>query len=288
MQSCTEKEDSTVNQIYDTVTSGATLRTIAETQKTFNFFSTASKWSITVEAQDAASGQLLREVKLYSKHTKAGVTAAEKLVKTIPASSFKVAGNRNLPQSVIDCTLAEVLTALTIPAGGYTPSDKFTMRLEYVMTDGRLFSVSNTSQPVTNNYFNSPFQYSVQFFCPLVNAADFSGNYRVTADAWEDYSIGATIPLVYNAADGLYTFRIQNVNNSYISNTSSYYKITINPATGAVTGSSSEGLAYIGIPSLTNVTMTGTVGTCTGDVNLVLTFAGGYNAANQAFRLVKI
>ncbi len=288
LQFCTEKEDSTINQVLDGVTSGGILRTIAETQKTFNFFSTASKWSVLVEAQDASSGQLLKEVRLYSKHTKGTVTSAERIVKSFPASTFKVAGARNLPQGVIECSLAEVLTALTIPAGGYTAADKFTMRLEYVMTDGRTFSITSTSTPVTNGYFNSPFQYSVQFFCPLVNAADFNGNYKVTADAWEDYAIGATIPVVYNAADGTYTFRISNANNVYIRNRTSSFVVTINPATGTATGRSSEGLDYIGTSAVTNVAITGSVGTCTADINLLLTFSGGYNGANQSFKLVKI
>lgn len=288
LQFCTDKEDSAFNQALDGTTKGAILRIVSEPSKTFNFFDTSSKWSIVVEAQDEQDGQLLKEVRMFSKYTKGTVTTAERLYKTFPASVFKVAGNRNLPQYTISITLAETLSFFAITAGSYTPADEFAMRFEYVMTDGRIFTTTNTSTPVTNGYFNAPYRYAVQFFCPLANAADFNGNYKVTADAWEDYSVGDTVPVTFNIVDGLYTFKIRNTNNAYLNNRNSSYIITINPANGNVTGRSSEGLAYIGRSALTNVAITGSVGTCTGDINLLLTFSGDYTGANQAFKLKKI
>ena len=290
INSCTTKEDTTVNKVFKNVSNGAILRTVSENQKTFNFFDTSSKWSVTLEEQDATNGQIFREVRVYIKHTKGTVTSTEKLIRTLPSSLFKVAGNRNLPQYTLDIPLSEALSTLALTAGNYTPSDKFTIRLELVLTDGRVFSDFNTSTPVTNGYFNSSFNYSVQFFCPLANAADFNGNYKVVVDAWADYAVGDIIPVSYLPADGLYVFRILNTNNTGLFNTSSYYIVTINPTDATVKVKSNVGLDYLtsNPANLTNAVGTGTVGSCTGDINLVISYSGRYSGTNQVLKLVKI
>ena len=79
-QSCTE--EGKVDEILNSTTQGAVLRTIKVNSKDFNFLNTASVWSVTLEEQDAEEGKLFAEVKLYSKQVKGGVTGAEKLVKT--------------------------------------------------------------------------------------------------------------------------------------------------------------------------------------------------------------
>lgn len=288
LQFCTTKEETTVNKVFNTISNGAVLRTIAETQKTFNFFDTASKWSITVEEQDATKGQIFKEVRLYSKHTKGTVTSAEKFIKSFSASSFQVAGNRDLPQGKIEISLSEALTALNIAPNGYTPADRFTMRLELVLTDGRIFTDANTSAPVTNGYFSSSFVYSVQFFCPLANAADFNGNYRVTVDDWQDYAVGDIIPVSYVPADGTYKFRILCSANTFILNgATTYLIVTINPITAAVTVAANQPFLYAPAEPPTTVTGVGTVGSCTGDINLKLKFTGGFTGNNQTLNLVK-
>lgn len=284
LHSCSSDE-STANNVLANTTRGAILRTIKVNQATFNFFDTTSKWSVNIEEQDAGNGALLSEVRVYVKHTKNGVTSAEKLVKSYPASAFPK-GPNNLPAGEVSATLAETLAKLGLTTGGYTASDKFTMRLELVLTDGRTFTNTNSSSTVVGGvYFSSAFVYSVQFFCPLANAAAFNGNYKITADAWEDYAVGAIVPVQYNPADGLYTFRINNTRNPYLVNAAtSYIIVTINPATAAATVTSNEVWNYGG-GFLTTVTGSGTVGSCTGDINLKLNFSG--SAQNQLFTLVK-
>lgn len=284
LQSCSSDE-STPDNVLTNTTRGAILRTIKVNQSTFNFFDTTSKWSVNVEEQDAENGALLSEVRLYVKQTKNGVTGPEVLLKSFPAASFPK-GVNGLPTGEVSATLAETLSKLGLTTGGYTTSDKFAMRLELVLTDGRTFTNTNSSSTIVGGvYFSSAFLYSVQFFCPLVNAATFNGNYKVTIDAWADYSKGDIVPVQYVPADGLYTFRIRNTNNPYISNpTTSYMIVTINPANAAVTVTANETFNYIGWLNVT-VTGSGTVGSCTGDINLRLNFSG--SSQNQAFNLVK-
>jgi hypothetical protein len=133
---------------------------------------------------------------------------------------------------------------------------------------------------------NAPFLSLSQTYavaCPLNDASLFNGNYRVTADQWEDYAVGAIVPVVYNAANGLLKFRILNTNNPAVTNKSSYYEVTINPANSTVSVVSNVPFNYGG--TLISATGTGTIGSCTGDINLKLNFPG--YASNQNFTLVK-
>lgn len=285
LQSCSSDE-STPENVLDNTTRGAILRTTKVNQSTFNFFDTTSKWSVNIEEQDAENGALFSEVRLYVKHTKNGVTGPEVLLKSFPAASFPK-GVNGLPTGEVSATLAETLSKLGITTGGYTTSDKFAMRLALVLTDGRIFTNTNSSSTVVGGvYFSSGFLYSVQFFCPFANVSTFNGNYKVTADAWQDYSVGDIVPVQYVPADGLYKFRINNTNNPYLVNSStSYIIVTVNPTNAAVTVTSNEVWNYGG-GFLTTVTGSGTVGSCTGDINLKLNFSG--SSQNQTFNLVKI
>ena len=282
LSSCS-KDDSSLNSVIrSTATSGVVLRTIAVNSATFNFTSMSSAWTITSEVQD--NGNAVSEIRLY---TKLNATGVEKLLKTYVPSNF-VNGPNGYSRLTISATLSETLTKLGLVSGMYTPADKLIMRLEVLTVDGRLFSNNNASPALSGSYFSSPFVYSAQFACPLANCAIFNGNYKVVVDAWEDYAVGAIIPVSYVPADGSFKFRINNTNNAYINNPSSYYIVTVDPATNAATVVSNTPLLYSPAIAPTNVTGSGSVGSCTGDINLKLTFQGGYNGPNQVFNLVKM
>ncbi|MBE0391954.1 hypothetical protein [Flavobacterium sp. PL002] len=119
--------------------------------------------------------------------------------------------------------------------------------------------------------------------CPLTNASIFNGDYKVVVDSWADYAVGDIIPVEYVPADGTYTFRILNKNNPYIANPNTSYMIcVIDPVTSQVTVTSNEDFDYS--PGYGATTGTGSIGSCTGDINLTLAFGpyGGYS-----FDLVK-
>jgi hypothetical protein len=282
--SCAQ-DDTLVKKVQDNVTNGAELRTIKINQGTFNFFDVTQKWSITVEEQDNSKGTLMSEVKLYATQKTGGVTKSEKLVKTFPASIFET-GPDGYPRATLDASLQETLTALGITIADCLTDDNFSMRLELILKDGRTFSSTNISSSLGNAYFSSPFKYSVQFFCPLADASTFDGNYAVVSDNnWQDYSPGDIIPLVYSAANGTFKFRVLCSNNAYLNNpTTSYIEVTIDPLTGSVTAKSNEDFDYGGASKFA-VTGTGTVGTCTGDVTLLLNFGTAYK--NQKLVLKK-
>jgi len=269
-QSC--NSDKIIQQVEAARTSGAILRTKAVVNKTFDFFDTSSQWIVSLEEQDAKDGGLFASINVYAKLNTGGTEAQ---VKTIQASTFTT-GPNGLPVGDVAVSLSEVLSALGLNPGDYTPADQFFVRLEVVLTDGRTFSSGNTSGVVAGgSFFSSPFQYSVQFFCKLTDASLFSGNYVVTDDAWADYSPGDIVPVV--PVPGTTSFRFLSTNNPFIANpNTSWIQFDIDPATGDVTGGSNEDFNY-GSPSspfLVPVTISsGSVGTCTGSVDVKLNFA---------------
>jgi hypothetical protein len=276
-------EDKSIDEVRDNTSKGAVLKTIEE-ESTFNFFDPSSSWSITVEEQDVQKGGLFSKVNLYSEFTANVNNTPEKFIKSIPSSSFS-SGPFGFPRGKVSVTLSEVLAVLNVAPGSYTTDDTFTMRLELELTDGRKFSSKNSGGTVVGgSFFNSPFIYSAPFFCPYSDASKYNGNFKVVKDTRKNYTIGDIVPLVYDVANGKLVFRILNSNNPKLVNKSSFYEVTIKQADNSVTVKSSEDLDFGGGP-LIKVTGTGSVGSCSGDINLVLTFSD--SPRQEEFNLVK-
>lgn len=280
IQSC-ETDLKTIDEVYNNIERGAVLRTVEIINPTFDFNNTSSEWIITIEAQDIEDGKLLSEIRVYSAFVNDGNIETEVLVKTISPSGFTT-GPFGFPRGDIVVSLQEVLDKAGLNPGDFDSGDSFNIRLESVLNDGRIFTSTNTVGTITGgSFFSSPFQYSVQFFCALEDASVFNGNYIVTFDAWADYEEGEIVPVEF-VSD--FTFRILATNNPYIDNQETVYmEVTINPVDGSATVTSNECFNYPGWACL-DVVGAGSVGTCTGDINLMLDF-GGYT--DNGFSLVK-
>lgn len=280
MQSC-ETDTKIVDDVFANIERGAILRTVATPNPTFDFNNKSSQWIVTVEAQDIQNGKLLAEVKVYSTFVKGGSAGTEVFVKSIPASSF-TEGPFGLPRGDIAVSLQEVLDKAGLHTGDFDSSDSFNIRLESVLTDGRIFTSTNSTGTVTGgSFYSSPFEYSVQFFCALSNASMFNGAYVIDFDAWADYNPGEIVQVQYVSG---YKFRILSNANPYIGNPgTSYMEVTIDPTDGSCTVASNECFNY-GPGFCLDVVGSGSVGTCTGDINVVIDF-GGYT--NNGFSLHK-
>ncbi|WP_190810278.1 hypothetical protein [Flagellimonas sp. S3867] len=278
-------DDKLIDEVDATVGRGLVLRTLSVNSGTFDFFDTSKSWSVTLEAQDVENGNLLTEIDVFITFVDDGNAGTETLVKTISADSFSL-GPFGFPRGEVAATLDEVLSALGLQDGDYDSADSFSVRLVAKLSDGREFTNRGKGTVLNGSFLNSPFAYSVQFFCELTDASLFSGNYTVTADAWADYLGGEVVPAEFlPSEDGDFTFRLPNTVRPFVVNTAtSYLLVTIDPATGKVTVSSNEPWDYGG-GFFTTVTGDGTIGTCTGDINLSLDFSG--SSQNQAFTLVK-
>lgn len=281
--SCSEEEEKLTLSVQDTVIRGAVLRTISVPSPTFDFNDPSLEWVVELEEQDHEDGALFASIDLYASLTSSatGETSEESFVKNIPAASFSI-GPNGLPRGLVSTSLSEVLSELGLQSGDYTSSDAFNLRLVLNLTDGRSYTNTDAVGTVTGgSFFRTPYAYSAQFFCALDNASLFNGNYVVVNDAWADYNPGETVPVEF-VSD--FTFRLLSANNPFINNPgTSYMEFTIDPSDGSVTVSSNECFDY-GPGFCLPVTGSGSIGTCTGDINVVLDF-GGFT--NNGFSLVK-
>lgn len=166
-------EDKFIDQLFDTVERGAILRTISVSGNTFNITNTASEWSVVLEEQDAQNGALFQEIKLYASlidntPDNGTTNSGEALVKTIPASAFSAEGTPfGLPRGTVSTTFQETLDALNLASSDIDGGDSIFLRLELVLTDGRVFT-NNAGGTVTGgSFFSSPFQYSNLLICEL-------------------------------------------------------------------------------------------------------------------------
>lgn len=179
--------------------------------------------------------------------------------------------------------------SLVIRAGSYNGKIVVTgnfANLVVGQTVKLILNLTNVDQaPLETN--KKKYELSIFKSCPLVDASIFNGNYKVTVDGWQDYAVGATVPLVYNSANGLNTFRILSTTNPSIINRGVPYMIvTINPATATVVSIKSNTIYNYGAGGTASVTAgSGTLSPCTGDMNLKVTWGanGTYN-----FNLVKL
>jgi hypothetical protein len=284
--SCTEG-DNPIDTVLDDVTSGAALRNVTISNPGFTTGDATAKFQATLEVQDPKNGQNTDKIDVYV--TFLDKTAGngsnpkpEVLLKTIPSSAF-VVGKRELPYADVTITIAELKTKFGLTDVQYDGGDQFVVRLAQVLKDGRVFTRSNTTSTIYNAYFSSPFLYTIDVKCPFPDASLFNGDYKVAIDDWADYGIGDIVPVLYNAANGQFKFRILNTNNPYLNNTSSYYEVTVDPITLACTVKGNEIFDYGSLK--TNATGTGKVNVCNGNIDLVISYSGSLQS--QAFSLVK-
>lgn len=197
--SCGEPEN-VIYDVFDGLEHGAIMRVLNHPSKNFNVFDASQPWTIEVEEQDERNGKLFKELNVYMAlidQNDDGVdnNTAEGLVKTIPASSFSESAN-GLPSTSVSVTLTEAVTGLGLSAGEYLGGDKFTIRFEVVLTDGRTFSAADGSGTLQGSYFASPYQWEATILC--VPAAPISGTYVLNlndsyGDGWQGSAIRVTI-----------------------------------------------------------------------------------------------
>ena len=168
-------------------------------------------------------------------------------------------------------------------------TDKLIITTDLTLKDGRIVKmytddgVKNYGADVTNQSMYSAAQTYI-FSCPLDNASNFNGNYEVVVDDWADYEPGEIVPVVYDSSFGTLKFKILNTNNPYVSNTNSYYIITIDPTNSSVNVASNENFDYGG-GFIVPITGTGAVGSCTGDI-VITQYFGPYGPYNLELKKV--
>ena len=193
--SCQDSEN-TIDTVLDYET-GAILRTISVDSQLLNASDPNSLFSVTIEEQDEQDGGLLQEVRVLVELrdlTTDFTTPAtgEVLVQTIPASEFST-GPVGLPRTQVNMAFGDAAAALGLPLDpqtGYNPGDIFVVKLELVLTDGRVFGASSAAGIITGGFFSSPFQYNA-----LLTCSPMSGDYTINmfdsyGDGWQTTEAG--------------------------------------------------------------------------------------------------
>lgn len=173
ISSCTER-DNVIDDVLDGVTNGAVLRTINIVSSDVPLGDDTANFTIEIEEQDNQDGALLDEVRVFvsfTDNTDDGVDVGgnEVLFNTISASEF-TPGPFGLPRTTISILAVDMLSALSLQSSDTNGGDQFAIRLELQLTDGRVFTNSNTGGVVQGGFFRSPFLYFANITCPFTTS----------------------------------------------------------------------------------------------------------------------
>ena len=189
MVACQES-DNAIDAVFDGTTKGAIIRTVSLNSGEFNSYDLNSAFDVDIEVQDEQNGGLMEKVNVYL-----GFKGTEVLASTLTASSFTT-GPFGLPRANIRVTLSEAVAALGLSSSQYTGGDALPVRLELVLTDGRVFSGDDASGSLQGSYFSSPFKYNTVIKCIPTSAVP--GIYTIAmvdsyGDGWNGASVDVTI-----------------------------------------------------------------------------------------------
>jgi hypothetical protein len=209
--SCSEP-DNVIYDVFDGLTHGAVLRTVAVTSSNYDLADLTSKFEVTLEEQDEQYGGLLESVNVYITYTDkftddpTDYSQAEALLKNVPASSFTTS-DRDLPMATISVTLQEVIDEFGLTSGQYNAGDLIAVRFEVVLTDGRSFSADDGSGTLQGSYFASPYQYTAAILCKPMPGGYLIDMHDTYGDGWQtnDGNGGNGIQITVGLADGTTT-----------------------------------------------------------------------------------
>lgn len=199
-----EEGDTVFDQIVNNETRGAILRTVNFTTNEIPIGSTDYTFNVDLEVQDQNNGQNVSAIEVFLSFEDNTILAGaadlskdEVLVESLPASSFTI-GEFGLPRLSYSIGLPAMLSALNLTTTDIfvTGGDKFNVRFELVLADGRRYTNTNNSGTLTGSFFRSPFLYSTIVVCPPL--APSAGTWTIAmqdsyGDGWNGASVDITI-----------------------------------------------------------------------------------------------
>lgn len=172
------KDDKIIDDTFDGITNGAILRIIDVVSGDMALGDSAARFEVVLEEQDNQNGDLFKQIDVYTSFQGGTKT----FVKTIDASTFTIFQDTGLPRGTVMATIDELSTAVGINPSSLTGGEAFSIELDLVLTDGRIFNADNTGANVSGGaFYNSPFKFSSTITC-LVDASLFVGDYEITQD----------------------------------------------------------------------------------------------------------
>ena len=208
--SCSEEK--LIDDVFAQTERGLVLRTVGSIGVEFDINDTGSVWGVTLEAQDKEGGSLLSEVRVYAAYVDTDVptggtdvSTPEALITTVPASSFSTIGPFGFPRGDVSITYGEAIAGTGIATSDIEGGDVFAIRLEAVLTDGRVFTNDANGTVTGGSFFRSPFAYTSAIVCPPVppTAGTWTIDMQDTyGDGWQTSDTTAGDPVTVTLDDG--------------------------------------------------------------------------------------
>ncbi len=184
--SCTEG-DKAIEEVLVEVDRGAVLRTLQINNAEFDINNTAAVFDIDLEEQDIEEGDLLESVAIsvrFIDNTPENGDNTSSAVQAMALSKDDFeSGTNGLPVTNLQFSFAELLNLTSVAYESVSCTDQFRIDLAISLTDGRVFTTSNSSGTVVNNtgFFKSPFSYLINIVEPIQDSA-FTGTYRLSIE----------------------------------------------------------------------------------------------------------
>lgn len=208
----------------------------------------ASSFDVTVEFVDEAQGSLVSEYKLYATfrdNTIADEFAPDNSITTeaLVLSSSDIQPGAKYPTLSFTVGAQAAIDALSLDLAVVEGGDALNYRGEIILSDGRIFSSTNSGKSITSElFYNDGFGFASQFVCDLAvpNAGDYvldmndsygdgwnGGAIKVIVDGvGTDYTLdsGSAITHVVNVPDGTASLSFEYVSGDWDSEVT--FKIT--------------------------------------------------------------
>jgi hypothetical protein len=135
----------------------------------------------------------------------------EALFTTINQGDFDTSGE--FPKFNFQFTEVDINNLFDLTEDDYTGGDRFNVRLELVMNDGRIFTSTNANNVVTGGpFFRSPFQYNINVTC-FIPEDYFVGDYLMERISDQESPFGDSftqegevVNITRNGADRAFEF----------------------------------------------------------------------------------
>lgn len=178
-----EDEDRLPLVVLDTVEKGAYPRLIDQTDKLINLFNiSGSSYTYNIEFVDEQGGGLVENYVLdvsYDDNDSSNGDHSEGPIEYLKysASDFTQNDNGYMQAPTVTINAADVLAAFGLSADDVSAGDNFKFAGRVELSDGRVFSQSNSSATVVGPAFRGHFDFTMPASCP----SDLTGTYEYTS-----------------------------------------------------------------------------------------------------------
>ena len=178
-----EEGDKTIDEVFDDVTRGATLRTMNLINGTVNVFDLEnSVFEVELEYRDNEQGALFDSYDVYAAftdNTDDGVdnSKPEVFLRNVGREQMPINPEYGFPRGVLQIPATETLTALGLSGDQLNGGDVVNYRLVLKLTDGREFTNNASGNVTGGSFFSSPFAYNASVVCLFDEPDFFSGTY---------------------------------------------------------------------------------------------------------------